>query len=147
MNTYRHRERPNQNENFTHQIQILTNLCYKGNTYSTTANGWQKIDCFKSTTWQTVEAPLDILLKKKFLLSLHAALVNEDVRCTPLDLVHANSNELPMDEEHNSKDKSQCSRKALRGHHLYGLSQQYVDIEASDKGWQMRIGSRKQRAF
>jgi len=65
--------------------------------------------------------------------SLHVAVVKADDRCTPLDLVHANANELPTDEEYNNKVKRQGSQKALHGHHLYDLSQQYVDIEASTK--------------
>jgi len=35
--------------------------------------------------------------------------------------------------EYNSKLKRQWSQKALHGHHLYDLSQQYVDIEVSNK--------------
>jgi hypothetical protein len=34
-------------------------------------------------------------LNKPVTSSLHAAAVKADVRCTPLDLVRANSNELP----------------------------------------------------
>jgi len=66
-------------------------------------------------------------------LSLHAAVVKADDRCTPLDLVRANANELPTDEEYNNKVKGQRSQKALHGRHPYDLSQQYVDIEASNK--------------
>ena len=67
-------------------------------------------------------------------MSLHAAVVNADDRCTPLDLVRTNANELPIDEEYNNEVKRQWSRKALRGRHPYDLSQQCVDIEASNKG-------------
>jgi len=55
------------------------------------------------------------------------------IRCTPLDLVHAHANELPTDEEYNNKVKRQWSQKALHGRHPYDLSQQYVDMEASNK--------------
>ena len=72
-------------------------------------------------------------LNKQVTLSLHAAVVKADDRCTPLDLVRPNTNELPIDEEYNNKVKTQCSQKALQGHHPYDLSQQYVDIEASNK--------------
>ena len=65
--------------------------------------------------------------------SLHAAVVKADDRCTPLDLFHANANELPTDEEYNNKVKRQWSQKALHGHHPYDLSQQCVDIEVLNK--------------
>jgi hypothetical protein len=63
---------------------------------------------------------------KQVTLSLHAAVVKADDRCTPLDLVHKNADELPTD-KYNNKVKRQWSQKALHGHHLYDLSQQYVD--------------------
>ena len=44
--------------------------------------------------------------------SLHAAVVKADDRCTPLDLVHANANELPTGEGCNDKVKRQWSQKA-----------------------------------
>ena len=72
-------------------------------------------------------------LNKQVTSSLHAAVVKAEVRCTPLDLVHANANELPTDEEYNNKVKRQWSLKALHGHHPYDLSQQYVDIEIWNK--------------
>ena len=50
-----------------------------------------------------------------------------------LDLFHANENELATDEEYNNKVKRQWSQKALHGRHPYELSQQYVDMEASNK--------------
>ena len=59
--------------------------------------------------------------------------VKADDRCTPLDLVRANTNELSTDEEYNNKVKRQWSQKALHGRDPYDLSQQYVDIEASNK--------------
>jgi len=68
-------------------------------------------------------------LKKQVTSSLHAA----DDKCTPLDLIRANANELPTDEECNNKIKRQGSQKSLHGRHPYDLSQQYVDIEASNK--------------
>jgi len=37
------------------------------------------------------------------------------------------------DEDYNNKVKRQWSQKALHGRHPYDLSQQYVDIEASNK--------------
>jgi len=41
-------------------------------------------------------------------LSLHAAVVKADDRCTPLDLVRTNANnELAIDEEYNNKVKRQ----------------------------------------
>jgi hypothetical protein len=72
-------------------------------------------------------------LNKKVTSSLHVAVVKADDRCTPLDLVRANTNELPTDEEYNNKVKRQWSQKALHGRHPHDLSQQYVDIEASNK--------------
>jgi len=48
-------------------------------------------------------------------------------------LVRANANEFPTDEEYNNKVKRQWSQKALQGRHPYAFSQQYVDIEASNK--------------
>ena len=53
--------------------------------------------------------------------------------CTPLDFVHANTNELPTDEEYHNKVKRQWSQKALHGRLPHDLSQQYVDLEASNK--------------
>jgi len=69
--------------------------------------------------------------------SLHAAVVKADDRCTPLDFVHANANELLTEEEYNNKVKRQWSQKSLHGCYLCDLSQQYVDIEASNK-WLMK---------
>ena len=46
-------------------------------------------------------------LNKKVTSSFHAAVVKADDRCTPLDLVCANTNELPTDEEYNNKVKRQ----------------------------------------
>jgi len=72
-------------------------------------------------------------LNKQVTSSLHAAAVTADDRCTPLDLVRANANELPTDEECNSKVNRQWSQKALHGRHPYDLSQQYIGTEASNK--------------
>jgi len=72
-------------------------------------------------------------LNKQVTSSLYAAVVTADDRCTPLDLVRANANELSIDEEYNNKVKRQWSEKALHGRRPYDLSQQYVDIEASNK--------------
>jgi len=46
-------------------------------------------------------------LNKQVKSSLHAAAVTADDRCTPLDLVRANANELATDEEYNNKVKRQ----------------------------------------
>ena len=46
-------------------------------------------------------------LNKQVTSSLHAAVVKADDRCTPLDLVRANANELATDEEYNNKVKRQ----------------------------------------
>ena len=73
------------------------------------------------------------LLNKEATFPLHAAVVKADDRCTPLDLFRADKNGLTTDEEYNKKVKRQWSQKALQGRHLYDLSQQYVDIEASNK--------------
>jgi len=51
-------------------------------------------------------------LNKQVMSSLHAAVVKADDRCTPLDLVHANANELPTGEGCNDKVKRQWSQKA-----------------------------------
>jgi len=48
-------------------------------------------------------------LNKEVTLSLHAAVVKADGRCTPLDLVRANANELPTDEENHNSVKRQWS--------------------------------------
>jgi len=72
-------------------------------------------------------------LNKQVTTSLHVAVVKTDDRCTPLDLVRANANEFPTDEEYNNKVKRQWSQKALHGRHPYDFSQQYVDIEVSNK--------------
>jgi hypothetical protein len=72
-------------------------------------------------------------LNEQVTSSLHAEVVRADGRCTPLDLVRANTNELPTDEQNNNKVKRQWSQKALHGRHLYDLCQQYVDIEVSNK--------------
>jgi len=71
-------------------------------------------------------------LNKQVTSSLHAAVVKADDRCTPLDLVRANANELPTD-EYNNKVKRQWSQKALHGRHPCDLSQRYVDTESSNK--------------
>jgi len=72
-------------------------------------------------------------LNKPVTSSLHLAVAKADDKQTPLDLVRANANELPTDEEYNNKVKRQCSQKALHGRPPYELSQQYVDIVASNK--------------
>jgi len=72
-------------------------------------------------------------LNKQFTSSLHAAVVKVDDRCTSLDLVRANANELATDEECNNKVKRQWSQKALHDRNPYDLRQQYVDIGASNK--------------
>jgi len=54
-------------------------------------------------------------------------------------LVRANANEFPTDEEYNNKVNRQWSQKALQGRHPYDLSQQFVDIEASNK-WVTKRG-------
>jgi len=69
-------------------------------------------------------------VNKQVMLPLYAAVVKADDRYTPLDLVRANENELTTDEEYNVK--RQWSQKALHGRHPCDLSQQYVDIEASN---------------
>jgi hypothetical protein len=72
-------------------------------------------------------------LNNQVMLPLHAAAVKAYDRYTPLDLVHANENELVTDEEYINTVKRQWSQKALHGQHTYDLSQQYVDMEASNK--------------
>ena len=71
-------------------------------------------------------------LNKQVTWPLHAAVVKADDRYTPLDLVRAYENELATDEEYNNV-KRQWSQKAFHGRQPYDLSQQYVDIEASNK--------------
>ena len=63
-------------------------------------------------------------LNKQVTSSLHAAVAKADDRCTALDSVRANANELPTDEEYNNKFKRQWSQKTLHGRHPYDLSQQ-----------------------
>ena len=48
-------------------------------------------------------------------------------------MVNVDENELATDEEYTNKVKRQESQKALHGRHPYDLSQQHVDIEASNK--------------
>jgi hypothetical protein len=72
-------------------------------------------------------------LNKQVTSTLHAAIVKADDRYTPLNLFRANENELATDEEYTNEVKRLWSQKALYGRHPYGLSQQYVDIEASNK--------------
>jgi len=72
-------------------------------------------------------------LNKQVTSPLHAAVVKADDWYTPLDLVRTNENKLATDEEYNNNVKRQRSQKALHGRHSYDLSQQYVDIEASNK--------------
>jgi hypothetical protein len=67
-------------------------------------------------------------LNKQATSPLHAAAVK------PLDLLHANENELVTDEEYNNKVKRQWSpQKPLHGRHPHDLSQKHVDIEAPNK--------------
>jgi len=72
-------------------------------------------------------------LNKQASLPLHAAVVKADDRYTSLDLLRINENKCVTDEEYNNKVKRQWSQKALRGQHPHDLSQQHVDIEASNK--------------
>jgi hypothetical protein len=64
---------------------------------------------------------------------LYAAVVKADDSDTPLDLFRVNENEFATDEEYTNEVKRQWSQNALHGRHPYDLSQQYVDIEASNK--------------
>jgi hypothetical protein len=50
-------------------------------------------------------------LNKQVMSSLHAAVVKADDRCTPLDLVYANANELSKDEEYNNKVRDNGPKK------------------------------------
>jgi ribosomal protein L37E len=72
-------------------------------------------------------------LNKQATSPLHAAVIKANDRYPPLDLFHANENELTTDEEYNNKVKRQWSQKALHSRHPYDLKQQYVDMEASNK--------------
>jgi hypothetical protein len=76
---------------------------------------------------------LQTYLSNKHITSpLHAAVVQADHRYTPLDLLHANKNNLTTDKEYTNKVKRQWSHKAFHGRHPYDLSQ-HVNIEASNK--------------
>ena len=72
-------------------------------------------------------------VNKEITLPLHAAVVQADDRCMPLDLFHANENKIATDEECTNMVKRQWSQKALYGRHPYDLSPQHVDIEASNR--------------
>jgi hypothetical protein len=72
-------------------------------------------------------------LNKQASMSLHAAVVRADDRLTPLDLHHAREKKLATEEEYINQVKRQWSQKALHGRHPHDLSQQHVDIEASNK--------------
>ena len=76
---------------------------------------------------------LKYFLNKQVTSPLNDAGVKADNTYTPLDLIHANKNELTTDEECINKVKRQCSQRALHGRHPYELSQQFVEIEASNK--------------
>jgi hypothetical protein len=83
-------------------------------------------------------------LNRQVTSPLHAAVVKADDRYTTLDLFRANENELATDEKYTNVVKRHWSQNALHGRHPYDLSQQDVDIEASNK---LMICSPKQRAF
>ena len=72
-------------------------------------------------------------LNKQAPSPLHAAVVRADDKLTPLDLHHAHEKELATDEKYNNQVKRQWSQKAPHGRHPHDLSQQHVDIEASNK--------------
>jgi hypothetical protein len=72
-------------------------------------------------------------LNKQTSPPLHAAAVTAGNKYTPLDLLRANENELTTDEEYNNKVRRQWSRKALHGRHPRDLSQEHVDVDASNK--------------
>jgi hypothetical protein len=72
-------------------------------------------------------------LNKEVTSPLPAAVVKADDRYTPLHLFRANEKARATDEECNNKIKRHWSQKALNGRHPCDLSQQYVDVEASDK--------------
>jgi hypothetical protein len=72
-------------------------------------------------------------LNKQITSPLRAAVVQADDRCKPLDLFHVNENEINRDKEYTNKGKRQWSQKAIHGQHPYDLSQQHVDIQASNK--------------
>jgi hypothetical protein len=72
-------------------------------------------------------------LNKQASSPLHDSVVKVDDRYTPLDLLHTNENEMATDEEYNNRDKRQWSQKALHDRHPRDLSQQHVDMEASNK--------------
>ena len=133
MDTYRLRESPNQNENVTHEIQISPPRAAKERlTLPRQMGGRGLIDVTRLHDKQ-VKLLQTYFLNKQVTSSLHAAVVKEDDRCTPLDLVSTNANELPTDKEYNNKFKRHWSQKALHGRHPYDLSQQYVDTEATNK--------------
>jgi hypothetical protein len=82
---------------------------------------------------QQVKLLQTYILNKQTSSPLHAAVVKPDNKYTPLDLLRANENELTTDEEYNNKVRRQWSQKALHGRHPHNLSQEHVDIEASNK--------------
>jgi len=73
------------------------------------------------------------ILNKQLTSPLHAVVVKADDTYKPLDLFRTNENKLATHEEYNNNLKRQWFQKALHGRHPYDLSQQYVDIEASNK--------------
>jgi hypothetical protein len=74
-----------------------------------------------------------MFLKKQTTSPLHAAVVKADDRYTTLDLFRANRNELTSDEECNNEVKKQWSQEASNGRNPYDISQQCLDIGASNK--------------
>jgi hypothetical protein len=114
MDTYRLRESPNQNENVTHEIQISPPPCCKGKTYSIPRQmGGRGLTDITRLHDKQEKLLQTYFLNKQVTSSLHAAVVNADDRCTPLDLVRANANELVTDEEYHNKVKRQRSQKSL----------------------------------
>jgi hypothetical protein len=128
MDAYRSREPPNQKENiFRHPCAANERLTLPRQIGGRSLTDITRLHDKQLKFLQTY------FLNKQATSPLHAAVVKADDRYTPLDLFGENVNELDIDEEYNNKVKRQWSQKTLHGRHPYDLSQEYVDIEASNK--------------
>jgi len=99
MDTYRSREPPNQNDKLITRYTLHHLRAAKERlTLPRQMGGRGLVDITRLRDKQ-LKLLQAYFLNKPVTSSLHAAVVKADVRCTPLDLVHANANEFPTDEE------------------------------------------------
>jgi len=108
---YRPREPPNHNKNVTHKVQISPPHAAK----ERLTLPWQKGGRGMTDIIRLYDIQVKLLqthfFKKQASSPLHVAVVKADDRHTPLDLLHANENDLAKDQEYNNKVKRQWSQK------------------------------------